>query len=194
MTDNNETRQTNQQVGVEKPVWTTGHRYNKFFKLCTCGFSVALVFEILGKKTNMPQLQVSKSLANLTSVSKHFASLIGYGIAYISDIAFLFRRVYNLVYRLAEPVVTAVYEALSDIFGSTLRLFSESLSEFSSGYTTGLDGTTSKYLSFMTSLVVVGTTLTTVLLGLEAYGTAKNKNYLRPSFYIVKMIVDTFYS
>lgn len=177
-----------------RPVWRNGSGATSYTKYVVAPLAVGSVFfEILGKKLAYPYVRPSFLISRSTSLLQSAFYKAGYVIAYLSDIAFLVRRLSTALYRLIEPVFSAVYEAIADILGEFTTMVSSTTGSFLNGYGLGLDATYNKLATVLTSIMTVFGGLLVVLFALEAFGIAKKIQWVRPSFYIIKYLADPVY-
>jgi hypothetical protein len=191
--------QSQQQTLVEsneiKPAWKqTDGKTNPYMKYVAapvlCG---SIISEILAKKLGYNFLRPSILIGRTTDAITTVFYNAGYVVAYISDIAFLFRRIAHLLADIFNPIISAVSDAVYDIFGGLVHMFVSSVKSFLRGYDFALDETYNQFITIITSLITVGGSLLVVLFGLEAYGIARKIKWIRPSYYLIKYLADPIY-
>ena len=176
------------------PVWKTGSSLSKYAKFgIWSGMSSVIGLEILGKKTNVNVIRASYLLAQAANITSQITKKLGFCVAYVSDVGYLVRRLWNLLHKLFDPVFSSLKEAFCDIFGAAGTFIYKNISEFLSGYNIGLESTYNKLATNIVSVVLCLGGAVLLLLGLEAYGTVKKINRVRPSYHIINTFVNNFY-
>jgi len=167
------------------PVWKGG--YHSKFKSTILIVGLLLIFssEIIGKKTNYEIIRPSYLIRQTGDCFNWVFTNVGYCLAYISDIAYLFRKLFTLLHNILQSIWLSVRDAFIDIFGALGVVLYQSISGFFDGYQIGLGSSYNILMTYMTSIIIFICFNTLIVLSLEAIGIAHGLSKIRPSYYII---------
>lgn len=156
-------------------------------------FVFSVFFEIIGKKFEYENIRISVLMNKSTHHVGNFFNKFGYYLARISDIFYMLKKWCTFIYDMIYPIFENIYLALDDIFGSFFRLVVNTVKEFLSGYSVGLEGAYVKIAAYGVSSVLLfgGSVLTLCIL--EAIGVNTKFNKIRPSYHITIAAKNIYY-
>ena len=155
------------------------------------GIFSAIVAEVIGKQLNI--MRPSTAMQAFSPFIHVLLKKLGYTIAYLSDIAYVFRELFDFLHRYLLPIYNALHDAMCDIWGSIWDVLNESAKGFFFGYADGLQGAYNQLMSMMTSILVFAGGFLVLGFLLEGIGLKRNIKTIRPSYYIIKCVANPIY-
>lgn len=155
------------------------------------GIVGALIAEVVGKQFNI--IRPSTTMRACSPFIQVLSTKLGYTIAYLSDIAYVFRELFDFLHRYLLPIYNALRDALCDICGGVFDVLNTSAKGFFFGYADGLQGAYNQLMSMMTSILVFAGGFLVLGFLLEGIGLNRNIKAIRPSYYIIKCVANPIY-